>query len=136
MKTLATKKNILILSGIVISVALLATEEFRFCYSIGLEKCPIPLDDSKEVLLYPFFIIFLLSLITYRMRDEVFQAWWRFARWFVPIIILVTFLQNMAHQQGGLGGVAQGAFDFAVLSFLYLVFILVSSIKIIRAHKR
>lgn len=80
-------------------------------------------------------LIFFLSAITYHMKEEVFRTWWNIARWFVLIIILVTLLQNTAHQQSGFGGVAQGSFDFLILIILYTLFILISSIKIIQAYR-
>ncbi|MDO8566233.1 MAG: hypothetical protein Q7S04_03560 [Candidatus Moranbacteria bacterium] len=70
------------------------------------------------------------------MQEEVFQAWWRFARWFVPIIIIVTYLLNTSHEQSGFGGVAQGAFDFLILIVLYIIFIITSLVRIILAYRR
>ncbi len=83
-----------------------------------------------------FLPVFFFSLITYKMRDEVFQAWWRFARFFVPIIIIVTYFLNASHQQSGFGGVAQGAFSFAILFVLYAIFIITSLVRIIFAYRR
>ncbi len=43
--------------------------------------------------LLPFLPLFLLSLITYKMKDEVFTAWISFAKWWVPLsmfAILIT----------------------------------------------
>lgn len=78
--------------------------------------------------------LFLLSLITYKMRDEVFRAWWGFARWFVPVIIAVTlFLEN-----AGGGGTLGMNKDFIVfiLVILYTILILVSLVKIVRAYQK
>ncbi len=43
---------------------------------------------------YIFFTppLFLLSLITYKMRDEVFKAWIGFAIWFVPLSMIAILL--------------------------------------------
>ena len=82
--------------------------------------------------------MFVFSVITYRMKDEVFQSWWTFARWFVPIIIIVTFLLNMQSSGGGLGigGAVSGAFDFLIISVLYLTFIVTSLVKIFLAYRK
>ena len=88
--------------------------------------------------LFPLLPIFLLSFITYKMRDEVFRAWWGFARWWVPIIILITlFLQN-AGGGGGLGisGAVSGAFDALVLGILYTILVITSLFRIIRAYSQ
>lgn len=78
----------------------------------------------------------LLSLITYRMKDEVFRAWWRFARWFAPIIIIVTLLLENAGGGGGIGigGAVSRAFDILILGVLYAVLVIVSLVQIIRAY--
>ena len=80
--------------------------------------------------------VFFLSLITYKMREEVFQAWWRVAVWFVPIIIVATYLMNSGHQQSGFGGVAQDSFYFVILIALYGIFIITSLVRIVLAHRR
>ena len=80
--------------------------------------------------------LLLLSLITYKMRDEVFCAWWRFARWWVPVIIVVTLLLQNAGGGGGMGigGAVSGAFDALVLGILYAVLFIVSLVKIFNAY--
>lgn len=85
------------------------------------------------IFILPF--VFIFSLITYRMRDEVFQIWWRFARWFVPVILAVSFLGNFEPSSGGGFGVPSLSLSFLILLILYPVFILVSIIKIVRAYR-
>lgn len=89
--------------------------------------------------LMSFFPLLLLSLITYKMRDEVFHAWWNFARWWVPVIIITTLLLNKAGGGGGGmggGGLPSGMLDFVVLVLLYAVFVIVSLVKIVRAYNK
>ena len=98
--------------------------------------CDIQEDGFLVSVLYffaPLLPILLLSLITYKMHDEVFRAWWRFARWWVPVIIAVTlFVQNAGG--GGGWGMNGGAFDAFFIGILYFILILVSLIKIVRAY--
>ncbi len=83
--------------------------------------------------LSPLLLFIPLSLITYRMKDEVFQAWWRFARWFVPVIIAVTlFVQNAGG--GGGWGMNGGAFDAFFIGIFYVIFIITSLVKIFNAY--
>ncbi|MEK9151119.1 MAG: hypothetical protein AAB547_00635 [Patescibacteria group bacterium] len=101
--------------------------------------CRIQEDEPLGIILVtllPLLLVFLLSLITYKMREEMFRAWWNIARWFVPIIIVITYLINSSHQQSGFGGVAQGAFEFLILFLLYVIFIIVSFARIILAYRR
>ena len=79
----------------------------------------------------PFLPLFLFSLITYKMREEVFLAWWNFARWWVPVIIVVTFLLNNTKGSGG-GYLGLGQdFVMAILGILYSILVIFSLFKII-----
>ena len=102
------------------------------CYQKNLFFC----SDSYEVntiSILPLLPIFILSLITYKMQDEVFRAWWGFARWWVPVIIAVTlFLQNAGG--GGGWGLGSGGFDILILSIFYAIFVITSLVKIVRAY--
>ena len=85
--------------------------------------------------LVPFFPLLLLSLFTYFMKDEVFRAWWNFARWWVPVIIGVTlFVQNAGG--GGGWGMNGGAFDVFFIGIFYFIFIVVSLVKIVRTYAK
>ncbi len=77
--------------------------------------------------------MFFLSLITYKMKDEVFQAWFRFALWFVPIIMFFQFV--FMNSSGG-GSIGNNDFAIFFTSLFYIAFVLVSLIKIVRAYKR
>lgn len=55
--------------------------------------------ESCVNLLHFFFIhtipvlpLFIFALITYFMREEVYKAWFRFARWWIPLSIALIFL--------------------------------------------
>jgi len=89
-------------------------------------------------LFLPLLPVFLFSLITYKMRDEVFQAWWRFARFFVPVIMLVTFLINSRSRSGGMGisGAIAGSFDMFIIGLFYAIFIITSLVKITLAYRK
>lgn len=76
--------------------------------------------------------VLLLSLITYRMKGEVFLAWWNFARWWVPVIIAVTLLLENASGGGTLG--MNKDFAAFVLIILYSILIITSLVKIMRTY--
>ncbi len=85
----------------------------------------------------PFLPMFFLSLITYKMKEEAFQAWFRFALWFVPIIMVMMYLLNGSGQSGmGISGAVSRSFDFLVISIFYVIFIVVSLIRVALAYKR
>jgi len=87
--------------------------------------------DSLDIigaLLFIFPFVFLLSLITYFLREEVFQAWMHFAKWWIPLSIF--FVLVMPDGQGG--GYMPSLIDKQTIAFLMSsIFILVSLTKII-----
>jgi hypothetical protein len=78
--------------------------------------------------------LLLLSLLTYRMHDEVFRAWWNFARWIVPVIAFATLLANIMPSNRGFFNM-DALIYLLVLAPLYAVFILVSLWKIVRTYR-
>ncbi len=54
-------------------------------------NCPFILTDIGINLL-PIIPLFFLSLITYKMREEVYRAWLRFAYAWVPLSLLLIYL--------------------------------------------
>jgi hypothetical protein len=67
------------------------------------------------------------------MREEIFRAWWNFARWWVPVIIVVTLLLNNKGSGGGNLGM-DTAFDGLIYAIFYGVLVVVSIAKIVRAY--
>lgn len=129
-----TKRNVLFI-GIIGSILLFLPailNQVSSCYQKNWFFC----GDSYEIVAIfalPLFLLFFLSLITYKMRNEVFCAWWGFARWWVPVIIAVTlFVQNAGG--GGGWGMNGGAFDAFFIGIFYFIFILVSLVKIVRTY--
>lgn len=92
--------------------------------------------DSVQMVLGVFSLIFFFSLITYKMREEVFQTWWKFARWFVPVIMLITFLINSKTRGGGVVATMSGGFDILIIGIFYAIFIITSLVKIVMVYKR
>ena len=86
-----TKKNVLWIGVIGVGLFFIA----MFPVNLGIcEKSAYDcrkISDSMQMILSIFSLVFIFSLITYKMRQEVFQSWWRFARWFAPVIILDFF---------------------------------------------
>lgn len=77
--------------------------------------------DALSDIMRTFLIIiplFLFSLITYKMRDEIYKAWFKFARIWVPLsIILVLISPEYSH---GLVPIEKGTISFG-MSVIFLV---------------
>ena len=134
-----TKRNIFLGSSIAIALAYIFANPvfFHICvntYTFGnYVGCFDKFSESAAVLLLSISIpLLLLSLITYRMKDEVFRAWWGFARWWVPVIIVVTLLLENAGGGGTLG--MNKDFTAFILIILYSVLGIVSLVKIVRTY--
>jgi len=134
-----TKRNVLFLGiiGSVLSLVPVIINQISSCYQKNWFFCR----DSYEIIavsLLPLLPLFLLSLITYRMRDDVFRAWWGFARWWVLVIVAATFFLENAGGGGGIGisGAVSSGFSILILGILYAIFIIVSLIQITRAYLR
>jgi len=86
--------------------------------------------------LFPLLSLIPFSIIFFFLHEDVFRAWWNFACWFVPVIMLVTFLLNSAHRGGGIAGAMAGSFNAFVLIVLYAIFVITSLVKIARAYRK
>lgn len=130
------KKYVLVLGsiGTIYLVALTLLSTTHFCPSNQTCTDLFMLFSPWGLASYVFFTVPLLlfSVITYRMKDEVFYAWWNSARWWVPIIIIVTLWLENAGGGGTLG--MNKDFTVFILGILYTVFIVTSSVKIVRAY--
>ena len=107
----------------------------NFCYfSTWCSKISQMVRDNEAlVVIFIFPPLFLLTLVTYKMRDHVFRAWWNFARWWVPVIVVITLLLNNKGSGGGYLGM-NTMFDGLIYSVLYGVLIITSIVKIVHAY--
>lgn len=88
---IADKKNILISSGIVTGCIVLLNMVGIFKICADNYDCAAAIAQIVLVL-YSLPVIFLLSLLTYKMRDEIFAAWFSFAKWWVPLSMIATLV--------------------------------------------
>lgn len=87
-----TKKIILSISGIV--SILLVFIDYMGTYQICGGSPGLCVDTlfSSSMVLFVFPFIFLFSLITYFLKESVFRAWVNFAKWWVPLQILLVLI--------------------------------------------
>lgn len=139
-----TRKSVLFVAFVLFVIAYVASDPLMFGLCRNVEVYNETMKRCVDGTLLPEYIsqligflsaIFLvLSLITYRMKEEVFRAWWRFAWWWSLIIVAATVGLNNA---GG-GGTLRLDQDFTILilSILYAVLIVSSLVKIVRTYLR
>ncbi len=131
-----TKKRVLIVAGIVAVVPIIL--EYLGTYNVcdfvlmnGHQgSCPFVM-SGMELVLFPTIPLFLFSLITYKMSEGVFQAWWRFARVFVPLAMFLILI-TPANTHNWMFPVTKGTVAVALSG----LFVLTSLIRIIITHRR
>lgn len=91
------KKTLLIVSGTA-SIGMFIWSylgNYRVCDSLmgggSVGNCPFILTEIG-INLFPVIPLFILSLITYKMRDDIYQAWLRFARVWIPLSMVLILL--------------------------------------------
>jgi succinate dehydrogenase/fumarate reductase cytochrome b subunit len=133
-----TKKQVFVTSGIMMVVLVIweYVGNVRWCTwgEVLYRDCLHSL-SGVEVVLIPILPLLLLSLITYKMREEVFRAWWNFARWMLPVIMIATLLINLMPSNRGFFNMDALVY-LLVLAPLYAIFILVSLWKIVRTYRK
>lgn len=117
--------------GIIIMYALFNTRELGICnFYCG----PAINTYQNTFLFFPF--IFFFSVVTYKLPQRVFIAWWKFARVAITVIFVLSIMINMGvlHSNGGFFNMDNN-FDLAALIFLYSVFTIGSTIQIVRGYR-
>ena len=144
MKNYLTKKNILITSAL-ISLLLFVFDylgtykmcgqetgggtPFHWLFSSLLGSDCVDSLYNLIVIFLPFFPVFFFSLITYKLREEIYTTWFNFARWWIPLsmfFVLVAPLQS----HDWMFPIDKGRVSF----FMSLFFVLISLILITYKH--
>ncbi len=86
-----TKKNVLYLLLTATLILLVVFFENEIC---GFSKCSMHFDKLPYLFIFasPAALPLLFSLITYKMKEEVFQAWRNFSYWWIPLTMFLTLI--------------------------------------------
>ena len=88
---------------------------------------------SYFIVLQPVFFLLIFSLITYWMREDEYRAWFKFARWWIPLsMILILISPEYSHDW--MYRIEKGTVAFAT-SLLFVVISIIIVIKLIAARK-
>jgi len=78
-------------------------------------------------------VVFPFSLVTYFLRDEVFQIWMRFSRWWIPMTIFLTIITPSGNGlYAGVGGEITAMFLGGIYTFVSAFLIIVKSVAVYR----
>ena len=133
-----TKRNTLIMSGLVSTLVFLI-DHFGTVRLCGGEEFTVCINTIAN--LYPFFIPFiplcLLVLMTYRLHNEVFLSWIKFAFVWVPLTMFLTLVTPEYGNQSLFplekGGIS---FWFSILLFLISLIIIIYKYSTLRSVKK
>lgn len=121
-----TKKIILFIS-LIFSVFFITTSNYsNLLYNYDIWSKII---DSAMPMLIAFssIIIFLFSLITYFLKDEIFKPWIKFTYWWLPLSIIFTLITP-----GGSGSFFVNIWDKEMtVIFMSALYVVVSTIMLI-----
>ena len=134
MKNLLTKKNVLVCSSFYVFYLVIIFAFGGKCYNV--HWCHAYLNNLLNliaIVFLPFLPLFLFSLITYFMRNEVYQAWWKLTRFWIPLSIFLVLL--MPEDNGAFLPIDKGHVAilmsglFAVLSTIIILTAFIASRK-------
>ena len=87
------------------------------------------------LLFFPLFLFF--SIVIFKAPDKVFISWWKFARYAVPIVFILSVPVSLGlfHTPGGFLNM-DDLTDIVLLASIGLFFIIGSVIQIIRGYRQ
>lgn len=78
-----------------------------------------------------FPLILFFSILTYRMRDEIFEHWVRFAAWGIPAVIIAHVLMYAIFYRNGSPDVFERIVVVPIFILIYGLFIVISIWRIV-----
>ncbi len=128
------KKVILLpsLVGTLLLYFLFNTRELGLCNIY----CGSGINNYQDIFIF-FPVILFFSLVTYKLKPEVFIAWWRFARLAIPAVFVGLFIISLElhHNPGGWFNFDE-AKDMFMYFVIYGIFVIGSFIQIYRGYKK
>ena len=122
---MVSKKLGLILSGGASIVLLLwdLIGNYQLCDAISSSgsagKCPATL-SSVETILLPVIPLFLVYIVVAFARIEVYESWFRFARWWIPLSMILIFI-SPEYPQGIYDPVQKGSVALVMSALFALI---------------
>src|SRR5258708_3605143 len=87
------KRYLLGFSGFITALVLVTNwlGTFKLCGGVEYGQC---MDTAAGAILtfLPILAVFAISLVTYKMRGDIYRTWFKTARWYVPIAMLLILI--------------------------------------------
>jgi len=126
------KKSVLFVSfaGVLLFFISAFSKEIGICPPYDYSYCSDVSNQLAELLI-PFFVLLILVLGVYWAREGIYQSWFRFARWAIPLALLIIFITP--EYGGGLfNPIQKGSVAFALTALFFIISVLIILIKYFR----
>ena len=88
---------------------------------------------GTTVFIFPCVLVF--SLITYKMKEEIFKSWVRFVYWYVPVYIAYSiWVSGILNDTGDMSVLFSQGLTMLFILFLIFLFVLISIFIIVRKY--
>lgn len=125
------KISIVSLIGLIVGFILASSDFLAYCRKFEFCNSKILGEYIGVPLLFLSSAVFVFSIISIKLRDEVFQSWKRFTKYFIPIAYIIILL-TPTWGSGGFGPGFGGFPDKETMTYwLTTIFSLVSLILVI-----
>ena len=130
-----SRKSLLLFAGTGTAILLIANwiGTFNLCGARQYGQC---MDVAYGVILAlsPIVLLFFFSLITYKMRDEIYVAWFKFARWWTPLSMLAILIAP-EYSSDWIYRIEKGTVALLTMSIFIIVSVLIVAAKFISSRK-
>ena len=126
------KKLVLVGSGIA-SIILLGINYLGTDNFCGINRGCIETLANTLRILFVLIPLFILSLITYKMRDEIFHSWLTFTYLWIPLTLIGTLLAP--EYSPSLIPITKGVVSFLMSALFLLISLILILVKHFSLHK-
>ena len=128
------KNNIALIIFAVPTLAILFFEFANLQINCKSLKCMMDYDSIFFWWFLLFSICILIILLLKKLPTTTTVAWWKFAYWAIPIVLVISALINSGIHHSP-NGQLQNIFDMPALILLYSIFTIGSIVQIIRGYR-
>jgi len=118
---------------LILGLVTIFSRQIGLCPSYSYSVCAYFFDSFFMVLL-PTIPLFIFSLVTYLMKESVFQAWWRFARVWIPASML-AILVSPSNSHNWMFPIEKGTVAFFSSIFFVIISIILITIWSLKERK-
>ena len=128
------RKNVLLTSGVISIVVIVIGIFGTYALCNNNERC-INILHLFFLNFLPIVPVFVFSLIMCWMREEVYHAWFRFARWWAPLSMIAIFIAP-EYSSDWIYPIEKGSVALFSSTIFVVVSIFIVTLKIISTRKK